>query len=92
MTLADAKTGQRALITAVRGEGPLRKRLLEMGLIPGTRVQMKEPAPLGDPLLIRLRNYDLTLRIKEAESIEIELEAALAKESEAKDVGKGERT
>ncbi len=84
MTLADAKIGQRIRIKEVRGEGPLRKRLLEMGLIPGTEVQMKEPAPMGDPLLIHLRNYDLTLRVREAENIIVEgdmLEgAALAEE------------
>ncbi len=71
MNLAELKVGQKAKVQVVGGEGQLRRRLLEMGLIPGTVVEMQEPAPMGDPLCIRLRNYYLTLRIAEAEKIDI---------------------
>lgn len=72
MTLANLKLGKKATVIHVNGQGQLRRRLLEMGIIPGTILEMKDPAPLGDPLCIRLRNYDLTLRIAEAEWIEVE--------------------
>jgi len=71
MTLDQLKTGQTAVITAVRGEGALRLRLLDMGLIPRTKVTLQKTAPMGDPLEIRIRGYELTLRIADAKNIEI---------------------
>jgi ferrous iron transport protein A len=71
MTLDQLKTGQSAVITAVRGEGALRLRLLDMGLIPRTKVTLQKTAPMGDPLEIRIRGYELTLRIADAKNIEI---------------------
>ena len=59
------------LITAVGGEGILRCRLLDMGLIPNTRVTVQKIAPMGDPMEIRLRSYELTLRMDDAAQIEI---------------------
>ena len=61
-------------ITKVGGEGELRCRLLDMGLIPKTAVKMIKIAPMGDPLEIRLRGYELTLRKEDAAKIEVEAE------------------
>ena len=71
MTLAELKIGQSARILAVGGEGALRCRLLDMGLIPKTRLTLQKIAPMGDPLEIHIRGYELTLRREEAEKIEI---------------------
>ena len=72
MTLNELKPGQRAVIRAVKGEGALRLRLLDMGLIPRTEVTLQKIAPLGDPIEINIRGYELTLRIAEARNIEVE--------------------
>lgn len=71
MTLDKLKPGCSARITAVGGEGALRLRLLDMGLIPGTEVKMQKIAPMGDPLELRLRGYELTLRADDAKNIQI---------------------
>ena len=71
MTLNELKVGQSASISAVSGEGALRCRLLDMGLIPKTRVTLQKVAPLGDPIEIRVRGYELTLRLEDAQKIEI---------------------
>lgn len=72
MTLNDLPVGKRARITAVGGEGALRLRLLDMGLIPKTQVQVIKIAPLGDPIEISLRGYALTIRREDAKRIEID--------------------
>ena len=71
MTLDELKIGGSAVITAVGGEGALRCRLLDMGLIPKTKVTLQKTAPLGDPIQIRVRGYELTLRLEGARNIEI---------------------
>lgn len=71
MTLNELKTGSSGIITAVGGDGPLRCRLLDMGLIPHTRVTLQKVAPMGDPIEIRIRGYELTLRVEEAQKIEV---------------------
>lgn len=71
MTLKELPAGKSGLITAVGGEGILRCRLLDMGLIPNTRVTVQKIAPMGDPMEIRLRSYELTLRMDDAAQIEI---------------------
>ena len=71
MTLNQLKIGQTAKITAVGGEGALRCRLLDMGLIPKTDVTLRKVAPMGDPIEIFGRGYELTLRKDEAEKIEV---------------------
>ena len=76
MTLAELKIGQSARILAVGGEGALRCRLMDMGLIPKTRLTLQKIAPMGDPLEIHIRGYELTLRREEAEKIEILPEVA----------------
>lgn len=71
MTLDQIKTGETAVISAVGGEGTLRCRLLDMGLIPKTKVKLQKVAPMGDPIEIRLRGYELTLRVEDASKIEV---------------------
>ena len=71
MTLNELKTGSSGIITAVGGDGPLRCRLLDMGLIPHTRVTLQKVAPMGDPIEIRVSGYELTLRVEEAQKIEV---------------------
>ena len=71
MTLNQLKIGQSAKITAVGGEGALRCRLLDMGLIPKTKVTLQKIAPMGDPIEIHIRGYELTLRKEEAEKIDV---------------------
>lgn len=75
MTLGELKIGETATILTVGGEGPLRCRLLDMGLIPRTKVTLAKRAPLGDPVEIRVRGYELTLRVEDANKIEVESEA-----------------
>lgn len=71
MTLNELKVGESAAITAVGGEGALRCRLLDMGLIPRTRVTLQKVAPMGDPIEIMVRGYELTLRVDDAKKIEV---------------------
>lgn len=71
MTLNDLRPGEGGVIRTVGGEGALRLRLLDMGLIPRTAVTLQKVAPLGDPIQIRLRGYELTLRREDAEKIEL---------------------
>ena len=72
MTLADLKIGQDALIQTVGGSGALRRHLLDMGLTPGTEVTLRKVAPMGDPVELELRGYELTLRLDDARQITIE--------------------
>jgi ferrous iron transport protein A len=72
LTLDKQPPGSVGVITAVGGEGALRCRLLDMGLIPRTKVKVVKTAPLGDPVEIRLRDYELTIRLADAALIEIE--------------------
>ena len=71
MTLHQLPIGQSAIITKVGGEGELRYRFLDMGLIPKTKVTVTKVAPMGDPIEIRLRGYTLTLRVEDDKNIEI---------------------
>lgn len=71
MTLDKLSVGKSAIINTVNGEGPLRCRLLDMGLIPKTKVSVIKIAPMGDPIELRLRDYELTIRIDDAKKIEV---------------------
>ena len=71
-TLDTLPVGHEAVITAVGGEGPLRCRLLDMGLIPKTRGRVEKIAPLGDPMELRVRGYALSLRKEDAREIQVE--------------------
>lgn len=72
MTLDKLAIGQSAKIIAVGGEGSMRNRLIDMGLIPKTTVMLRKVAPMGDPIEIRLRGYELTLRKEDASVITVE--------------------
>lgn len=74
MTLDQLKIGAGARISRVGGSGALRRRLLDMGLTPGTRILVRKVAPMGDPIEVRLRGYELTLRLDDARNIDIEEE------------------
>ena len=72
MTLNELKIGDSAAITAVGGEGALRCRLLDMGLTPRTLVTLRKVAPMGEPIEIHVRGYEVTLRVEDARQITVE--------------------
>ena len=72
LTLGDLHIGQDAIIRVVGGESELRHHLLDMGLTPGTEVTLRKTAPMGDPIEVELRGYELTLRLADAQKIEID--------------------
>jgi ferrous iron transport protein A/ferrous iron transport protein B len=71
MTLDELPIGKEAIITQVGGEGVLRCRLLDMGLIPKTKIMVTKVAPMGDPIELRLRGYTLTIRLEDARNIQV---------------------
>ena len=71
MTIRDMNPGDSAVITAVGGEGALRQHFLDMGVIPGAGVTLTKLAPMGDPMELRIHGYELTLRLADAEKIEV---------------------
>ena len=73
ITLDTLPVGHEAVITTVGGEGSLRCRLLDMGLIPKTRVRVEKIAPLGEPMELRVRGYALSLRKEDAREIQVEV-------------------
>ncbi len=77
MRLSECKPGQNALIKKVGGEGALRQHFLDMGVLPGTGVTIMKYAPMGDPVELRIRGYELTLRLDEAAKIDVESVDAL---------------
>ncbi len=96
--LSEIKQGQSAYIEKVGGEGALRQHLLDMGVIPGAHVKLIKFAPMGDPMELRIHGYELTLRLSDAEKIEILLtddkagsySEAIDEENEAEHPGLGE--
>lgn len=72
------KVGDYAVIKNVAGEGQLRKRMLDLGLTKGCRLQLIRKAPLGDPIEIELRGFRLTIRKSEAEIIDLDIQGATA--------------
>ena len=75
-SLAELPLGQRAEIVSIDCERRLSRRLMEMGLLPGTEVRVVRVAPLGDPIELRVRNYSLSVRRAEAANISVRLEGA----------------
>ena len=71
-SLATLTVGDSAIVTRVRGERAVVRRLLEVGLVPGTKVTLRRIAPLGDPIELRVRNFALSIRRSEALGIDIE--------------------
>lgn len=71
-TLKDIKVGHRARVVKLHGEGAIKRRIMDMGLTKGVEVYVRKLAPLGDPLEINIRGYELSLRKADAEMIEVE--------------------
>ena len=69
--LSQLSIGESATVIAVNGEGAIRRRLFDMGITPGVDVYLRKKAPLGDPIEVSLRGYELTLRKAEASLVEI---------------------
>ena len=74
--LDEFKIGETGLIKMVEGEGRIRRRLFDMGVTPGATVYLRKKAPLGDPLEVTIRGYELTLRKSEAALVTLEVEDA----------------
>ena len=70
-TLKDAKIGERVIVKRLNGEGPIRRRIMDMGITKGVEIYVRKVAPLGDPLELTLRGYGLTLRRADAELVEL---------------------
>jgi len=71
--LNELKRGEKGKVVKVGGKGSIHRRLLDMGVVSGSEVEMKGVAPLGDPIEIKVKGYNLSLRKEEAASIEIEV-------------------
>lgn len=72
MTLADLKTGQSACLTTIGGDRAFRRRLMELGFVPGTRVSLQKIAPLGDPLEYSVRGSSVSIRRRDARAVTVE--------------------
>ena len=73
-TLKDVKVGKSCKVVKVHGEGALRRRIMDMGITKGVEIYVRKVAPLGDPLELSVRGYELSIRKSEAEKIEIAAE------------------
>ena len=71
-TLKDVKCGQTVKVKKVEGAGPIRRRIMDMGITKGVEVYVRKVAPLGDPVEVTVRGYELSLRKADAEMIEVE--------------------
>jgi ferrous iron transport protein A len=71
--LAKLKPGQKGKITSIGALGPLKRRLMDMGVLTGEEVQVLKMAPMGDPIEVKIKSYNLSLRKKEAEGIGVEV-------------------
>ena len=89
MTLADLEIGKDAVIKAVNcGELSLRKHILDMGLTPGTEITLVKVAPMGDPLEVRVRGYELTLRKDDAACISLSNVHAAHEQAKKREIGR----
>ena len=71
MTLRDVSVGQTVKVTRLNGDGPVKRRIMDMGITKGVEVYVRKVAPLGDPVEITVRGYELSLRKADAEMIEV---------------------
>lgn len=72
-TLKDVKVGQNAVIKKLNGEGAIKRRIMDMGITKGTEVYVRKLAPLGDPIELTVRGYELSIRKSDAELIDVEI-------------------
>lgn len=71
MTLRDVSVGQTVKVTRLNGDGPVKRRIMDMGITKGVEVYVRKVAPLGDPVEVTVRGYELSLRKDDAEMIEV---------------------
>ena len=71
-TLKDLSVGQRATVVKVHGQGAVKRRILDMGITRGTEIVVRKMAPLGDPMELNVRGYELSVRKADAEMVEVE--------------------
>ena len=71
MTLRDVSVGQTVKVTRLNGDGPVKRRIMDMGITKGVEVYVRKVAPLGDPVQVTVRGYELSLRKADAEMIEV---------------------
>ena len=71
-TLKDVQVGETVTVAKLHGEGPVKRRIMDMGLTKGTKVYVRKVAPLGDPMELTVRHYELSVRKADAEMIEVE--------------------
>lgn len=71
-TLKDVKCGQTVRVKKIQGEGPVRRRIMDMGITKGSEIYVRKVAPLGDPVEINIRGYELTLRKFDSEMVIVE--------------------
>ena len=72
-TLKEVKVGQSCTVVKIHGEGALKRRIMDMGITKGVKITVRKVAPLGDPMELHLRGYELSLRKADAEMVEIEV-------------------
>ena len=71
-TLKDVKVGENAVVKRLHGEGPVKRRIMDMGITKGVELHVRKVAPLGDPVELNVRGYELSVRKADAEMIEVE--------------------
>ena len=71
-TLKDVKVGENAVVKRLHGEGPVKRRIMDMGITKGVELHVRKVAPLGDPMELNVRGYGLSVRKADAEMIEVE--------------------
>jgi ferrous iron transport protein A len=71
-TLKDIRVGDTVIVTKVTGDGPVRRRIMDMGITKGVEIYVRKLAPLGDPVEVNVRGYELSIRKADAEMIEVE--------------------
>ncbi len=71
-TLKDVSVGQTCTVKKLHGEGPVKRRIMDMGITKGVEIFVRKVAPLGDPMELNIRNYELSIRRADAEMVEVE--------------------
>lgn len=72
MTLKETKVGQTVTVKKINGEGPVKRRIMDMGITKGVEIYVRKVAPLGDPVEVTIRGYELSLRKADAEMVEVQ--------------------